>query len=112
MPPRTIEQSFDIQIYNKNGIDYVSKDTSGISTFDRIRSGFGVFWWKIPKGTKIPSGLRISRDFNPKPSSNPTHYTVRPLIDMPLSQYIALLQKLALSAERTFDVSTLKKNRI
>lgn len=112
MPPRTIEQSFDIQTYNKNGIDYVSKDTGGISTFDRIRYGFGVFWWKIPKGTKIPPGLRISRDFNPKPSFNPTHYTIRPLIDMPLTQYIALLQKLALSAKRTFDVSTSKKNRI
>jgi hypothetical protein len=102
MPPRTIEQSFDIQIYQKNGTDYVSKDTGGISTFDREKPGFGEFWWVIPKGTKIPSGLRVSMDFNPKPNMNPTHYTIRPLHDMPLSRYIDLLEELAESAERTF----------
>lgn len=105
MPPRTLEQSFDIQIYKKSGMDYVSKDTGGISTFDRERSAFGGFWWKIPKGTKIPPGLRISMDFNPKPSINPTHYTIRPLYDMPLMQYISLLEELALSAERMFDIA-------
>jgi len=108
MPPRTIEQSFDIQIYKKNGIDFVSKDTGGISTFDREKLGFGGYWWKIPKGTKIPDGLRISRDFNPKPSTHPTHYTIRPLFDMPLSRYIFLLEELALTAERTFDVANPK----
>ena len=111
MPPRTLEQSFDIQIYKKNGIDFVSKDTGGISTFDRIKSGYGDFWWKIPKGTKLPAGLRISRDFNSKPNSKPTHYTIRPLADMPLTQYIALLQELALAAERIFNMSVSKKGR-
>ena len=104
MPPRTLEQSFDIQIYKNNGIDYVSKNTGGISTFDREKLGFGGFWWKIPRGTKVPLGLRISMDFNPKPSANPTHYTIRPLFDMPLMQYISLLEELALSAERIFEV--------
>lgn len=104
MPPRTLEQSFDIQIYKKNGTDYVSKDTGGISTFDREKQGFGGFWWKIPKGTKIPPGLRISMDFNPKPSASPTHYTIRPLFDMPLTRYIYLLEELALSAKRMFEV--------
>lgn len=106
MPPRTIEQSFDIQIYSSNGIDYVSKDTGGISTFDREKSGFGEFWWKIPKGTKIPTGLRISMDFNPKPSIGPTHYTIRPLHDMPLTKYISLLEELAMSAESLFGITT------
>lgn len=105
MPPRTIEESFDIEIYKKGGIDFVSKDTGGISTFDREKPGFGDFWWKIPKGTQIPLGLRVSRDFNPKPSTQPTHYTIRPACDMPLTQYISLLQELALSAERTFKLA-------
>jgi hypothetical protein len=43
-------------------------------------------------------------DFNPKPSANPTHYTIRPLFDMPLMRYISLLEELALSAERMFEV--------
>jgi len=80
-----------------------------ISIFDRERSGFGGFWWRISKGTKIPAGLRISMDFNPKLSSNPTHYTIRPLFDMPLMQYITLLEELALSAEQTFDVLSSNK---
>lgn len=99
MPPRTIEQSFDIGIFKNNGVDYVSKDTGGISTFDQERPGFGAYWWKIPKGTKIPLGLRISRDFNPKPPISPTHYTLRPAFDMPLRNYISLLEELALSME-------------
>ncbi|WP_215395984.1 hypothetical protein [Rheinheimera oceanensis] len=108
MPPRMLEESFDIQIYTKNGVDYVSKDTGGISTFDREKPGFGTFWWKIPRGTKLPSGLRVSMDFNPKPSAHPTHYTIRPLYDMPLRQYISLLEELAAFAERTFDVADKK----
>ncbi len=56
MPPRTIEQSFDIQIYQKNGVDFVSRDTGGISTFDREKSGLSGYWWCIPRGTKIPEG--------------------------------------------------------
>lgn len=44
-------------------------------------------------------------DFNPKPSANPTHYTIRPLYDMSLMQYISLLEELSLSAERMFDVA-------
>lgn len=108
MPPRTLEESFDIRIYTKNGVDYVSKDTGGISTFDREKPGFGAFWWKIPRGTKLPSGLRVSMDFNPKPSANPTHYTIRPMYDMPLRQYISLLEDLAAFAERTFNVTEKK----
>jgi hypothetical protein len=73
MPPRVIEQSFDIEIYPKDGIDFVAKDSGGISTFDRENPGLAGFWWKIPKGTKIPFGLRISRDFNPRPANQPTH---------------------------------------
>ncbi len=111
MPPRTIEQSFDIEIYKKDNIYFVAKDTGGISTFDREKAGFGQFWWKIPKGTKIPNGLRISRDFQQKPSINPTHYTIRPLYDMPLSQYILLLEQLALSTEKMFDESNFKSNK-
>ncbi|MCE2030134.1 hypothetical protein [Sessilibacter corallicola] len=106
MPPRQIEETFDIELYKKDGVDYVSKDTGGISTFNRANSNFGAFWWKIPKGTKIPEGLRVSKDFNTNPSQKPTHYTIRPLVDMPLSRYISLLEELAVSAEKTFGYAT------
>ena len=112
MPPRTIEESFDIELYEKNNNTYVSKDTGGISTFNQQNPRFGKFWWVIPKGTKIPVGLRISKDFNSKPSSKPTHYTIRPVFDMPLSQYIGLLDELSASAERLFEVNQKKSGRV
>ncbi len=111
MPPRTIEETFDIELFEKNNCSYVSKDTGGISTFNQQNLRFGKFWWVIPKGTKIPTGLRISQDFNSKPSSKPTHYTIRPITDMPLSQYIRLLDELSLSAERLFEVKENKSGR-
>lgn len=108
MPPRQIGEAFDIEIYDYNGTTYVKKDSGGISTLERPTPGFGDFWWKIPKGTKIPLGLRISRDYNPKPGIKPTHYSIRPLHDMPLSQYVSLLQGLALAAERAADINAKK----
>ena len=112
MPPRTIEESFDIELYEKNNISYVSKNTGGISTFNQKNPRFGNFWWVIPKGTKIPQGLRISQDFNSKPGSKPTHYTIRPAIDMPLIEYIRLLDELSKSAERLFEVNTVNKAKL
>jgi len=112
MPPRTIEERFDIALYKKNNCSYVSKDTGGISTFNQQSSKFGKFWWVIPKGTKIPVGLRVSRDFNSKPSSKPTHYTIRPVVDMPLTQYIGLLDDLSASAERLFKVNENKLGKV
>jgi Tse2 ADP-ribosyltransferase toxins len=111
MPPRTIAESFDIEIYDHHGESFVAKDTGGISTFDQ-KNNFGEFWWVIPKGTPIPAGLRVSQDFNPKPGLGPTHYTIRPLHDMPLTMYIGLLEKLGESAERTFKVQGKSAGRL
>ncbi len=111
MPPRKISEVFDIEIYEQNGIAYVAADSGGISTFDR-KSGFGDFWWVIPKGVNIPAGLRVSRDFNPKPGSGPTHYTIRPVCDMHLARYIYLLEELAKSAERTFETENIKQGKV
>jgi hypothetical protein len=108
MPPRQLGEAFDIAIYDHSGTTYVKKDSGGISTLEKPTSGFADHWWRIPKGTKIPLGLRISRDYNPKPGIKPTHYSIRPLSDMPLSRYISLLQELARSAELMADLNAKK----
>lgn len=107
MPPRVVGEAFDIKIHQREGTAYVESDSGGISTFERSIPTAGDYWWVIPKGTKIPLGLRVTQDRNPNPY-RPTHYTIRPAHDMPLSQYITLLQELALSAERTFEVKSTK----
>lgn len=104
MPPRQADQVHDVKIYKKNGVDYVDATSGGISTFNMPNPRFGNRWWKLPKGTKIPAGLRVSRDAGMNRSTGQIHYTVRPLQDMPLSVFINLLQQLSARAVPTFEV--------
>ncbi|WP_284321788.1 hypothetical protein [Dyella acidisoli] len=105
-PPRQADQVHDVKIYTKNGIDYVDATSGGISTFNMPNLRFGNRWWKLPKGTKIPSGLRVSRDAGINHATGQIHYTIRPLHDMPLSTFITLLQQLSAHAVPTFAVPT------
>lgn len=108
MPPRTLLQSYDIKLFKRDGIDYVDKDSGGISTFEKELNGLSGAWWRIPRGTKIPAGLRISKDHNTRPTLKPTHYTIRPLLNMPLAEYVSLLESLARSAERVIQMDERK----
>ncbi len=71
----------DITIFSKAGVSWVSCRPSprGISTFDKPNTFKGSSWeyYKIPKGTVLPSGLAIVKD---KLSTRlgATHYTVAP----------------------------------
>jgi len=62
---------------------------------------FGSAYWtnfELPKGTKIPSGLIITKDdFNTK--YNATHYTLSPDYTMPKTKFIRLLDELARNAK-------------
>ena len=93
----------DITITTKNGIEWVSCRPSprGISTFDKPNVFKGNSWeyYKIPQGTKLPSGLAIVKDkYNSRMGA--THYTLAPAHDMPLSQFKSLLDQLAVMVER------------
>ena len=109
-PPRPADQVSDIKIYkNEQGIDYVDSTSGGISTFNKPNPNFGNKWWKLPKGTAIPPGLRVSRDVGMNPVTGQIHYTIRPLHDMPLIAFKQLLVNLARSAVPTFEVQ--QKNK-
>jgi hypothetical protein len=105
IPPK--EGTIDIEIYEKevNGekMIYVDSTSGGISTFDAPLPSQNkkVRWWKIPAGTIIPHGLIITKDHSIE-SINITHYTIRPLNDMPLTEYKKLLRILAQKALPTF----------
>ncbi len=93
----------DIKIISKNGVEWVSCKPSprGISTFDKPNIFKGNSWeyYKIPQGTKLPSGLAIVKDkYNSR--MNATHYTLAPVCDMPLAQFKSLLDRLAIIVKR------------
>lgn len=106
MPPRQADQIHDVKIYVKNGVVYVDSTSGGISTFNMPNPKFGNRWWKLPRGSRIPSGLKVSRDAGINRVTGQIHYTIRPLQDMPLSRFISLLQQLSAYAVRTFDLPT------
>lgn len=105
IPPR--DGTIDIEIYEKevNGkkMIYVDSTSGGISTFDAPLPSQNkkVRWWKIPAGTLIPHGLDITKDHTIG-AINITHYTIRPINDMPLNEYKKLLSILAQKALPTF----------
>ena len=53
----------------------------------------------IPKGTLIPSGLVITRDHYISKYSATHYYSVSPNFDMPTSQFLNLLNLLAMNAK-------------
>jgi hypothetical protein len=102
MPPRNADQVHDVKV------SYVDADSGGLSTFTRPNLRFGNRWWKLPKGTKIPEGLRVSRDTGMNQATGAVHYTIRPLHDMPLWRFIQLLERLAASAVPEFEAPSRK----
>jgi len=67
----------------------------GISLFDDIDTApiSGKFWYKIPENVSLPDGLGLY-DSRKKPGKA-THYTIYPVHDMPLDNFILLLKELA-----------------
>jgi hypothetical protein len=96
----------DVKTYQRNGVVMVRADGVGISlgTEARIeRMNWRNAWlWKLPANFPMPPGLALNAD----PTSirhtgdTPDHYFLCPQSDMPLSEYVALLSKLALKLER------------
>jgi hypothetical protein len=96
----------DVTRYERNGVVMVRADGFGISlaTEQRIKrtNPRGSYLWKIPANFPMPRGLALNPDRNSisKPGDAADHYFLCPQYDMMLSEYVALLSKLALHLER------------
>lgn len=94
------ERAADIDTVSINGILHVKAELGkGISLFDK-EGTFGCDNWTyfiIPKGTVVPSGLIIVKDFYNK-RYNATHYSISPNYIMPKSKFVKLLDELAFHA--------------
>jgi len=91
--PRGAPRKPDITI--ENGWVRVRNRPRGLSTFDQPNIFKGSWaYYKIPKGTILPTGLAIVRDqYNH--TYGATHYTIAPAHDMPLFQFKKKLEELA-----------------
>ena len=91
-PPRPEDIKWDIRVIKRNGKDYVDSKSGGLSLFNYRNPTLGSLWWKIPKGTNLPVGLHVSLDKGGQ--AGKSHYTVRPLYDMPFELYFEKLREL------------------
>ena len=95
-----------MSLYERNGIVMVHADGFGISliTEERLKrqaSRLTGYAWKLPANFPMPTSLALNADRRTlKPGETPDHYFLCPISDMPLSEYVALLSKLALKLER------------
>jgi hypothetical protein len=109
IPPRP--GTVDIQTYTNNGEPWVKAGAGGISTFDKINLRLnGDHWWKIPAGTQIPVGLKVTKNHTDR-SLGVTHYRIEPKYDMPLSQFIKLLAVVSEHAQSAWTGNAFNKRR-
>lgn len=98
----------EVDLYDRNGVEMVSANGKGISLITeiglqrraRLLSGYA---WKLQANLPMPLGLALHPDQASvrQPTGAADHYLLCPAADMPLGEYVGLLQKLALKLERT-----------
>lgn len=95
---RVREQEVDtIQV---NGIKVVLANKKGISLYNKIgidKTTLSGWVWEIRQGTFFPQGLQLIKDDSPE-----GHYTLAPTHNMPFTEYISLLEKIALHCQKVF----------
>lgn len=105
-----VRQNKDVDTYERNGVLMVVPNGKGISLVTEERLTVlqkrnlqkGSWVWKLPASFPMPSGLALHPDTERlRPGQPPEHYFLCPQSDMPLSEYVGLLSKLALRFERT-----------
>lgn len=98
----------DISTYDVNGIEYVKSEESRGTSLSDIDGLFGHKNWDyiiIPKGTTIPNELIITKDhYIPRKKS--WHYSISPNFDMPVSNFLNALDKLAFNAKIRIKVQS------
>ncbi len=88
----------DIDTTEVNGITVAIANGKGISLSTKGRldkTPMSGWVWKIMRGTQMPIGLKLLND-------RPGHYSICPISNMPLDEFIGLLSKLAMKCQKVF----------
>ena len=90
----------EIDVVIINGIEVVQANNRGVSLYNKKGLDLAPLsgWvWEIPPHYHFPSGLKLVKDDTPE-----GHYTVAPIRNMPKSQFVGLLEQIALVCKKSF----------
>ena len=90
----------EIDTYTINGIEMVKASNEGISLYNKEgldETELTGWVWEIKAGTPFPPELKLIKDNNPL-----GHHTLAPAVNMPKSQYIGLLEQVAVRCKKVF----------
>lgn len=90
----------DIDITEINGIKVVIANHKGVSLYNKEGLNLAPVtgWvWEIGAHTSLPSGLRLTKDNTPV-----GHYTLSPARNMPVHEFVGLLEKVAIHCRKVF----------
>ncbi len=93
-----IRRPKDIDTIEVNGITVVIANGKGISLSTKGRldkTPMSGWVWKIVRGTQMPIGLKLLND-------RLGHYSICPISNMALDEFIGLLSKLAMKCHKVF----------
>ena len=90
----------DINLIEVNGVKMVVANQKGVSLYNK--EGLDLVplsgWvWEIKAHTNLPPGLKLIKDNNPL-----GHYTLSPVRNMPVHEFIGLLEKVAIHCKKVF----------
>lgn len=90
----------EVDIIEINGIKTIIANNKGISLYNRAgldKMPLSGWVWEIKASTVFPMGLKLIKDDTPE-----GHYTLAPLHNMLFSEYLSLLEKVAVHCQKVF----------
>lgn len=90
----------EIDLTEINGIKIIISNGKGVSLYNK--SGLDLSpltgWvWEIGQNTKLPVGLKFIKDDSPE-----GHYSLCPSKNMPVNEFVGLLEKVAIHCKKVF----------
>jgi hypothetical protein len=90
----------EVDVMEVNGIKRVIANGKGISLYNKAgldKMPLSGWVWEIKVSTAFPIGLKLIKDDKPE-----GHYTLAPLHNMLFSEYISLLEKVAIHCQKVY----------
>lgn len=90
----------EVDVMEINGIIRVIANGKGISLYNKAgldKIPLSGWVWEIKVSTSFPIGLKLIKDDKPE-----GHYTLAPARNMLFSEYISLLEKVAIHCQKVF----------
>ena len=83
-----------------NGIEIIVANNNGVSVFNKegLEQTHLTGWvWEIKRGTPFPIGLKLVQ------RGSKGHHMLVPMHNMPLTQFVGLLEQVAVHSKRVFQ---------